>query len=269
MSALAVPVAFIRRDFLVNRSYRIGFLLGIGGTIANAFVFFFLSQAIGVVGGPVAETYGTDYFGFAIIGIAFTQLVAVGVGTMGGAVRDGQVTGTLELMLVGPTRPVVVLLSSGLFAHLNAFVSIALYLVIGVALGLDLGSADLPATLLGVALLIVACNAIGLLGASVVLLIKQGNPVNWLVTGASFILGGVLYPTAVLPPVLETLASLLPLTPALQIVRRSLLGGAGITDLLPEFGMLIVLTAIYVPIGLGAIAYALRRARIDGSLAEF
>lgn len=269
MSALAVPVAFVRRDFQIGRSYRIGFVLGIGAAIANTIVFFFLSRAIGVIGGPVAETYGTDYFGFAIVGIAFTQLVAVGVGTMGSAVRDGQVTGTLELMLIGPTRPVTVLVSSGLFAHLSAFVSIAVYLAIGVALGLDLSRADVPATLLAVAILVVACNAIGLIGAAVVLLIKQGNPVNWIVTGASFVLGGVLYPTAVLPPGLETLASLLPLTPALQIVRRALLGGAGISELLPLFGALILLTAIYVPIGLAAIAYAMRRARVDGSLAEF
>ncbi len=269
MTALAVPAAFIRRDFLINRSYRIGFLLGIGGAIANTIVFFFLSSAIGVVGGPVAQTYGTDYFGFAIVGIAFTQLVAVGVGTMGGAVRDGQVTGTLELMLIGPTRPIAVLLSSGLFAHLSAFVSIAVYLLIGVALGLDLSKADWPATILGVALLIVACNAIGLVGAAVVVLIKQGNPVNWLITGASFVLGGVLYPTTVLPPVLESIANLLPLTPALQIVRRAMLGGASVGDLLPLFASLVVLTAIYVPIGLAAAAWAIRRARIDGSLAEF
>ncbi len=194
IARLAVPAAFALRDFRIQRSYRVGFVLGIGAAVANVIVFFFLSEALGVVSGSGIRAYGSDYFGFAIVGIAFTQIVAVGVGSMGGAVREGQVTGTLELMLIGPTPPIVALLSSGLFAHLMAFASIAVYLVVGSVVGLDLSRADLPATILALALLIVGCNALGLVGAAVVLLIKQGNPVNWIVTGASFVLGGVSVP---------------------------------------------------------------------------
>ncbi len=269
IARLAVPAAFALRDFRIQRSYRVGFVLGIGAAVANVIVFFFLSEALGVVSGSGIRAYGSDYFGFAIVGIAFTQIVAVGVGSMGGAVREGQVTGTLELMLIGPTPPIVALLSSGLFAHLMAFASIAVYLVVGSVVGLDLSRADLPATILALALLIVGCNALGLVGAAVVLLIKQGNPVNWIVTGASFVLGGVLFPTAVLPEALRVVGSALPLTHGLEVLRRALLGGVGIADQLPAIGALVALTAIYVPIGALALHLAVRRARVDGSLSEF
>ena len=114
IARLAVPAAFALRDFRIQRGSRVGFVLGIGAAVANVIVFFFLSEALGVVSGSGIRAYGSDYFGFAIVGIAFTQIVAVGVGSMGGAVREGQVTGTLELMLIGPTPPIVALLSSGL-----------------------------------------------------------------------------------------------------------------------------------------------------------
>lgn len=268
-AGLAVPAAFLVRDFRVQRSYRIGFLLGLGAAVANVIVFYFLSQAIGIVEGPGMQEYDTDYFGFAIIGFAFMQIVAVGVGSIGGAVRDGQVTGTLELMLIGPTRPIVALLSSGLFGHVMAFASIAVYLAVGVVFGLDLSDADFPAALLALVLLIVGCNAIGLVGAAVVLLIKQGNPVNWIVTGASFVLGGVLYSTTVLPAPLQVVAAALPLTHALDVLRGALLAGEGIGEQLPEIAALVVLTAIYLPIGAFALHLAVQRARVDGSLSEF
>ncbi len=199
MMALSLPWAFVLRDFLVARSYRIGFIMTLGGTVGSVLIFYFLSRAIGPAVGSQVAAYGSDYFGFVVIGIAFTQVVTVGLGAIGGSVRQGQVTGTLELMLISPTRASTALVSSGLYSHIAAAGTIVVYLAVGVLLGLRFGQANVPVALAAFILLVISCNALGLIGAAAVLVLKQGNPVNWIVSGASLVLGGVFYPRAPCP----------------------------------------------------------------------
>lgn len=269
MMALSLPWAFVLRDFLVARSYRIGFIMTLGGTVGSVLIFYFLSRAIGPAVGSQVAAYGSDYFGFVVIGIAFTQVVTVGLGAIGGSVRQGQVTGTLELMLISPTRASTALVSSGLYSHIAAAGTIVVYLAVGVLLGLRFGQANVPVALAAFILLVISCNALGLIGAAAVLVLKQGNPVNWIVSGASLVLGGVFYPTSALPAGLEAVSQLLPITHALEILRRSLLLGEGFDVLWPRFIALSALVAIYLPLGLWACHVAVDRAREDGSLAEF
>ncbi len=269
MTALSLPWAFVVRDFLIARSYRIGFILTLGSTVGSVLIFYFLSRAIGAAVDSSVSPYASDYFGFVVIGIAFTQVVSVGLGAMGGSVRQGQVTGTLELMLTSPTRSSTALISSGLYSHISAAGTILVYLGVGVLLGLRFDDANVLVALAGFILLVVSCNALGLIGAAAVLVLKQGNPVNWIVSGASLVLGGVFYPTSALPDALQTVSQVLPITHALEILRRSLLLGEGLDTLWPRFVALIVLVAIYLPIGLWVSHVAVDRAREDGSLAEF
>jgi ABC-2 type transport system permease protein len=93
--------------------------------------------------------------------------------------------------------------------------------------------------------------------------------VNWLVNTASVLLAGVFYPTEVLPEALQALGRVLPMTHALEIVRRSLLGGEGIDTLLPSFVALVALTAVYLPLGILACHWAVRVAQTDGSLTAY
>ena len=109
----------------------------------------------------------------------------------------------------------------------------------------------------------------GLVAGAVVIVIKRGNPVGWLIRGASVVLGGVFYPTEILPPVLQALGQLLPMTHALVILRGSIFLGLGINAQLPEFVALVATSFFYYGLGLFACATAIRYARTDGSLAQY
>jgi ABC-2 type transport system permease protein len=61
----------------------------------------------------------------------------------------------------------------------------------------------------------------------------------------------------------------LPLTHALQALRGALLAGASPAALRGPLTALAVFAAVLIPAGVGAFAYALRRARIDGSLSHY
>jgi ABC-2 type transport system permease protein len=254
---------------LMAASYRTGFLLSFGGSVFNILGIFFLSKAFGANLETPVDRYGGSYFAFAVVGVAFSTFMGLGLTGIGSRIREGQMMGTLELMLLSPNRLGVLLFSSSLWSHAQALVTLLVFLLAGVALGIDLSRVNVPMAAASLVLAIVAFNALGLIAASIVIVIKQGNPVSLIVGMASGLLGGVLYPVSVLPGWLQAIGQVLPLTHALELIRRSVLNGEGIETLWGPFLSLTILTAILLPVGLWACSRAVRLAQTDGSLSQY
>jgi ABC-2 type transport system permease protein len=257
------------RDMWTALSYRVGFLLSIGGSLISVFGVFFLGEAFGEGMGGSLDRYGGSYFGFAVVGVAFSNLMALGLTGVSARIREGQMMGTLELMILSPNRLGILFFSSSLWAHAQASVTLLMFLAVGMALGMDLGDANVPMALASLLLAVLSFNALGLFSAAVVIVIKQGNPVSLLISMASILLAGVLYPISVLPGWLQAIGQVLPLTHALELVRRSALGGEGIATLWGPFLFLLALTAVLLPAGLWACERAVRIAQTDGSLSQY
>lgn len=251
------------------RSYPVGFVLGMAGSAFGVLSILFLDAAFGTAAEGSLDAYGRSYFGFAIVGIALSTFMATGLSGMATRVREGQLMGTLELLLVSPNPLPLLLFSSAIWAHARALLTLGLYLVIAVPLGMDVSRANWPVAILSLLLAVVAFNALGLLAAAYVIVLKQGNPVTLVLTAASTLLGGVLYPVSVLPDWLQSIAALLPLTHALELTRRSILVGEGLDALLVPLASLAALTAILLPIGAWIVDRAVRIAKTDGSLAQY
>jgi ABC-2 type transport system permease protein len=115
---------------------------------------------------------------------------------------------------------------------------------------------------------VLVCAGLGLCEAAFVLLYKRGAPVNALVNMASQLLGGVLYPIAVLPVLLQVLAGLLPVTHTANALRLSLLT-PDTSSALEELLALAILAPVYIAVGLVALSLALRLARSRGSLGQY
>ena len=77
-----------------------------------------------------------------------------------------------------------------------------------------------------VALAILTFSALGVLSPSFILVFKRGSPIAWLFGALSWLLGGLLYPVAVLPDWLRALSALLPVPHAIEGMRAALLGAA-------------------------------------------
>jgi len=268
-AALQVMWATFLRDMFTAASYRIGLLLSIGGSLVTIFVVFFLGRAFGGEPAPDLARYGGSYFGFAVVGVALSNLMALGLTGMSSRIREGQVMGTLELMLLSPNRLGLLFVSSSLWAHAQALVTVLLFVVAGIALGADFGNANVGMTLVSLVLAVVAFNAFGLFSAAVVIVIKQGNPVALLMSTASVLLAGVFYPVTVLPDWLRLIGQLLPLTQALELVRRAALVGEGLDTLWTQVIVLLALTSLLIPIGLWVCAKAVEIAQTDGSLSQY
>jgi ABC-2 type transport system permease protein len=266
--ALLVPRAFFERDRRVEASYRAGLLLRVASAVVTVAMFYFLGRVFDAAA-PALTDVGTSYFAFVVIGIAAQEFLSQAVGTFGGNLRESQTTGTLELMLLGRSRLATLLVSSTLWLHASAALGALTYLVFGVILGIDLSGMDVPATALGVVLMVAGFTGMGMLAGATVLVIKRGNPVGWALRGASVLLGGILYPVSVLPPLLQALGETLPMTHALVVLRGAMLEGSGIVELAGPLAALTITSAVFLVVGLVAFRAAVRHGRMDGSLAQY
>ncbi len=267
------PYAFLVRDFLTEVSYPVSFAVQIGGVLLSATMFYFIAQALGSAASPYLQEYGGDYFSFVLIGIAFGNYFGVGLQAFSRALREAQTSGTLEAMLMTPTRVSTVILSSATWSYLFTTVRVVLYLACGVVLfGVRLAEANYLGALAALALSVVSFSSIGIVAASFVMLFKRGEPITSMLTGAFNLLGGVFFPVEIFAaraPWLMPVAQALPLTYALHAMRLALLQHASFAALASDLAMLAVFAVILLPLSLAVFRWTVDRARQDGSLTHF
>jgi ABC-2 type transport system permease protein len=111
-------------------------------------------------------------------------------------------------------------------------------------------------------------SGLGILSASYLLLFKRGNPAKWLLIGLWGIAGGMLFPVTILPDWLQTIATLNPMTHALNAMRAALLGGAGISQLLQPIEILLAFAVVLLPLSISVFSWTLNRTKTTGTLAH-
>jgi ABC-2 type transport system permease protein len=263
-------LAFVRRELSALGGYRgavvirvFGFGLAIGSLL-------FLSRFIGASVNPHLAAYRGNYLGFVVIGLLAAEFQQVGVSVLAQRIRMAQMMGTLEAEVATPAPPWMVLGSPPVYEFAISSLRSAAYLVgAKLLLGLDLSRVDWASLLLGVPLIVAAFSGLGLLAAATTMLVRRLNPVSLVIGSLSFFLSGVMYPVTVLPGWLRDLGVFLPLTHALAVLRGALLVGSPPASLRSSLVALLLFAGLLAPLGVGLFAYALRRARIDGSLSHY
>lgn len=262
--------AFLIRDYYIETSYRISFLVGIGGIVLNLLVFYFLSEFIGTAAVQSYAGFDTDYFSFVLIGIAFASYFGVGLTGFSRALRQAQTTGTLEAMLMTPTSLPAIIAGSAVWSYVFTTFRVFIYILLGVLFfGVDFTGANYGAAFSGLILSLVAFASIGIIAASIIMVIKRGEAVTGLVSSVANLVGGVYYPVAILPDGLQLIAKLLPVTYALRVMRLALLADASWGEVAADLMVLVIFCVILVPISLLAFRFAVQRARVEGTLTHY
>ena len=270
LAGLRKAGAFFRRDLLTETSYRLSFFMQLVPVVLTVLVVYFMAEFLRQKGVEAVTPFAQDYFSFVLLGLAFYDYQSTATSAFARSLYQGQVMGTLETLLVTETSLVTVVLASSFYAFVATTLRLGVYLLLGILLlGTPLVGANWGAAAVLLALAMAAFSAFGFFSACFVLLFKKGDPVSWILLGASGVLGGVLYPVSSLPPWLETLAQLLPITHALEGERRALLAGAGLGELQREAFILLLFAAVGLPLALAAFRWSVRRAKRAGTLAQY
>lgn len=262
--------AFVKKDILIQMSYKLSFFLQFSGIFFSVLTFYFIAKMIGDAAIPYLEPYGGDYFSFVLIGIAFESYLWTGLRSFSESVRMEQMMGTLEAMLVAPTKVDTIVIFSSFWNYIFATVRVLIFLLLGVFLfGVNMGNANLFAATILLILTTICFSSLGIISASFIMVFKKGDPMNWVFGSVSALLGGVLYPITVLPGWLQIFSYLLPITYSLRGMRHALLQGYPLGTLSWDILALAVFSAVLLPLGLLCFRYAVRRAKMEGSLTKY
>lgn len=263
-------LAFLKRDFAITTSYRFFFLLQFIGIFLWILVFYFIAKLFGEAAAPFLIPYGGDYFSFVLIGIAFSNYLSMGLNTFSGSIRNEQMMGTLEAMLVTPTKLSTIILSSSLWSFIFTSIRVLIYMLLGVFLfGIDISSANILASFIILFLTIISFSSLGIIAASFIIVIKRGDPITWLFNAISQVFGGVYYPITILPKWLQTFSYLLPITYSLRGMRLALLQGQAFEALVMDIFALVIFSLVLLPISIILFRYAVKISKKDGTLAHY
>lgn len=263
-------IAFIKKEFLFEISYRFSFLLNILGIFAWILTFYFIDILFGSKIAPHLEPYGVNYFPYVILGIAFFTYVGTGVGGFSNSIRNEQLMGTLEALLATPTRPLIVIISLGIWNFLWATIEILIYLTFGIFLfRIDITNINLFSAFIILILTISSFSGLGLIAASFIMVLKRGQPVTWVVNTSFELLGGVYFPISVLPNWLQTISSLLPVTYSIKAIQLAVYKGYTPELLFPEIIALLIFSIILMPLGVLFFNLAVKWAKMRGSLTHY
>lgn len=264
----AKVAAIFVRDARLALSYPLNFWLTWVSIAITVIGFSFVSR---LVPPSVHLGFGRSpgsYFEYVVLNVAFFSLQATALQSFPQAIRTDQLRGTLEVVLATPTPLTLIILSSGIWAFAITLLQIVWYLTLASAFfGLRLPHANPALASLFLVLIITSSIPLGILSAATIMRFKQMVP-NFLVGGAASLLSGVLFPVALLPVPLKIVSWLLPITHGLNGIRGAL-HGAPWAAVQSDAVWLCVASAFLLPASLTAFSRAVRRAMMDGTLADY
>lgn len=267
---LRKPLAFLKKDFITESSYNLNFLFNFAGILTSILGYFFINKLFGnrMVGN--LEEFGVNYFSYVLLSMAFFGYVGVGLSSFSEHIRNEQVQGTLEAVLLTPTGISTILLSLSLWNLVLATVDMAVYILFAIFLfKINFSNINIISTLVIFTLTIISFSSLGILSACFIMVFKRGNPFSWLVASLEGIIGGVYFPITVLPGWMQFLAKIFPITHAIRAIELAVYRGYGLKQLSGEILALFLFSAVLVPLGLAAFKHSVKRARREGSLIQY
>ncbi|MGD6850620.1 MAG: ABC transporter permease [Candidatus Bathyarchaeia archaeon] len=253
---------FMKRDAISFSTYKTNMVILIVTALFGALSFAFLGNS--AVNQSVQEMYNMNFTTYLIIGLAFNSYLTQSLTLVQKTINPW----ALEEVLVSPTGLRTFIVGSSLWGFIWSTAVVVVYLLIGVAFfGVDL-SVNILGTLIVLALGIGTFLGFSMIGAGILIVTKQGDPVTAFITISTTLFGNVLFPPTVMPPLLQAISYVLPQYYFFTSIRLMLTGWT-IQMVLPYILILALMCAIIVPLGYAVYAWCLKTARKNGTLSWF
>jgi ABC-2 type transport system permease protein len=257
--------AIIERDVLLFRSYRTRVISQVFSAFIGIALFYYLSRLVRVS----AFRSSDEYFGYAVVGLVILEVIAATLSVLPLKVRQELVAGTFERLVLSPFGPVAAIASMTVFPVVLAMtlgsVSIAFAaLVFGMPVAWSTAPLSIPAALLGAA----AFAPFSLIVVAGVILFKQAAAgAAFVVTGLS-LLGGFLFPVALLPSWIRWVSEVQPFTPAVNLLRHLLIGTSTGSPWAEVLKLVLFSLALF-PVAAAVLAASIRIGQRRGTIIEY
>jgi len=261
--------ALVRASWLTAASYRLNMLLSLVSLLVMIVPVYFVAGALQPVMAQSIEGQGGQYFGFLLIGLITFSFLTTAVTSLPAALGSGIASGTFETLLGTRARLAEIIVGMVGYAFLWTALRGLLLVGVGWLLGAPLMWNRVPAALLILGLIVLAYFPFGLFASAAVLAFKTNGSLPSAVLAISGLLGGVYYPTHVIPSWIQDVTAVVPLTYGLRALRKVVLEGgplgASASDVAVLTGFVLVLfgSSLYV------FTSAVRHAKRSGTLAQY
>lgn len=262
-------LAFMRASWLTASSYRVSMVLSLVGVIGGVVPVYFVAKALQPLMAGVIQSEAHQYFAFVLVGSITFLFIPLAVSALPSMITTSITSGTMEAVLGTPTSLPTML--AGMMSYSFAWTAVraGLMLFVGWILGASISWGQLPSAVLLLLLIILSYVPIGLMSAAAYLAFRTAGPLAMGVMVLSSLLGGVYYPSHVVPSWLKHVSGAIPLTYGLRALRRVLLEGASLMTVRADIGVLLLMTLILFAAGIWLFSVAMRYARRTGSLSYY
>lgn len=255
----------VRRDAILFVSYRSQLLAQFVGPLFSITLFYYISH---IVTAKSIHSPG-GYFGFVIVGLVIVQILTISLGVMPVTVRQELVSGTIERFLVSAHGPINGILGTMLFPLINAIFSGVLMLTLAALIfGLPLAATAVlavPVALLGT----LAFMPFAFFLVALVMAFKQASSATQFIVSGVAIVGGLYFPTTVLPGWIRWASDVQPFTPATDLLRHLLVNTPLVHPAGVELLKLVGFIAVLLPAGVMLLRAAIRYGQRTGTIAEY
>lgn len=258
--------AICKRDWLVFASYRTRLFTTFFTTAVSLTLFYYVSRLVTSprVGSP------DDYYAFVVVGVVIFGVLTSTLVTPVATLRAELQAGTFERMLVSPFGPVRCIASLLMFPLLLSVMLGVLALAYATfVFGLDVrwstAALAMPVAVLGA----VAFAPFGLAMTAAVVLFKQTNAGATFVMAGVTLLAGVYFPVVLLPDWIEWASQVQPFTPAVDLLRNTLVGTPLPDPLWADLAKLVGFAALLLPLSFVLLRAAVDRSRRRGTIIEY
>ena len=250
LDGLSKAIAFIKKDIKISISYRLQFVFQFLQIFFSVAVIYFIGKMLSIAGETsILKEYDTDYFSFALVGLAINSYLRAGLVTITNDIRQTMDQGTLEAMCAAPINYTWLVLCSSLWQFVFETVRVVFYFVIAMSVfGMRLPRANWPGVIFSLALTAPVFLMLGTISSSILIVVKRGDPINWVFSSLCSLLAGTMFPISVLPSWLQIVALYLPLTHSLEAARRCLLSGAGLKQISGNMCALLGFVIVLIPV---------------------
>jgi ABC-2 type transport system permease protein len=256
--SLDTCAAYLRIDLIEERMFPATTILRYVAVVFPVLLYFFQGMFL----------HAEDMFVFMLIGASVTAGLQDALTALTTRLQFAQERGTLETYLVEPVPWALIPVAMNIWRSVTGTIMACFMVAFGCLLGAHIEWRSIPLAILVFLVGMVACNAIGTLAASFIILFKRGEPVIMLYSLAAAVLGGTLFPVNVLPDWIRWVSYLVPHSYVISTERHLLMAHppAGGPSPMISIAILVAFCIVVFTVGLIVFDRSLKLARKLGIL---
>lgn len=247
----------VRREALIRASYRLTALTGIVSTVMGIIIYGLLGST--AIASTTASTYGMSLGAYLISGVAFAPIAANSLGMFLSFVSPN----SIEELLVTRTGLREYLIAASSFSTITTVASALFSFIVATFLFGIPYSYDIPLMTIIILLGVAASVGLGYIGLAFNLVYKQTAVLSWLLYTFTGLVGNMLVPVQILPPIIQGLSLVTPQYYFFTGVRVAL--GSHVESATNIVGIFTVYTLILLGLGILSLDRAMRSIRRTGT----